>query len=1083
MTDVFISYARSSAKEQATALKDALIEKGVKVFLDEKEIPAGGTFPTYLADALIDTRLVIVFADETYFSKTWCVYEFKVCIAPCQHAMSLADNSCDHIIIALPETGDVGNVVDHLPVALKAGSWLKFNDTAGLVNQVVQQLSKVQGTLGKKLKGLDNDAVKSLRNGALINAAVKLPQKLKYLKYLPASLKEKFVGRADRLWEIFAALETKSGQELSRSVVIEGGAGMGKTQLAAEYVWRYGPGHYPGGIVWINADCTEQELAQQFAEVIKNFKIDIPVADTGKELDGSMPGTYAVLMDDYFSNLPASQAVLWIADNVPEPMAGISIKPVTHWCPVNESVSLICTSRQSNIKSIDGIILLSELTVPAAVELITQPPVKKSWATDSEWEKIVRAVGCWPMGLRIMHASLADSIIAPAALIDKIQSKNPSPLLDDTVKELHGFVEEGYVKGVSELFQFSYNDLKNFPAALLGAHGIALLARTPIPEELLLQLLPGNSLAILGKRHWIDASDKSDGLYAKHWLMHRIMAGFFKSMDNQQEQVFKMIIDWFAKLIVPGVEWEKISMLDTHFRVFAQSFMPWLYKNQSTPLLQDARTLLLDMACFQLANFNARGLRYAAASLAYNIGIEESVVEKYEQFYLSGNEEMAKGMAYCMRGMESVNAANLLVKLFSDKSKDVRWQAITSIPENINTEIIALPWMDALLNESGYFFLENCAVYFDGIFDAASDGTRAALMNKITQALKEDKTEKVFLVSLIGRLILRYGNAFNAGGFTYDDLNKILFNIIVETDDQELAEKAAEQLANNHEDDTIFQQLLDALTFEKQLPKTIRLFFACIAYVERLAAPKPLKKATATFNDEGGLEIDVRLGGQGLDVVPFYRPLVYRVAGLQADKPRDELTEKIGSTQAGLKAIQDEINLLIDEAQWQMVLNLANGVLNTLPVFKVNGHWWRGQAFAKLDLKDEAIEDFTEVIKLAPDFSDARSKRISLYYATNNTLGIKNDLEYFIKSSPDNYKYLHDLGYCCFKLEEYDKALIHLSRCLQLNDQYANAWYLRSYTNYYLSDLAAAMKDINIALKLEPQNEAFTEMKAYLLKQ
>ncbi|MEO6231640.1 MAG: tetratricopeptide repeat protein [Ferruginibacter sp.] len=1081
MTDVFISYARSSAKEQATTLKDGLIEKGVKVFLDEVEIPAGGTFPTYLADALTDTKLVIVFADETYFSKTWCVYEFKVCIAPCQQAVSLADKCCEHIIIALPEKGGVGNIMDHLPVALKTGSWLKYSDTTGLVKQVMQQLSKVQETLGKKLEGLDNDAVKSLRNGALINAASKLPQKGKYLKYLPESLKEKFVGRADKLWEIFAALETKAAQELSRSVLIEGGAGMGKTQLAAEYVWRYGPGHYPGGIVWINADCTDNELQQQFAEVLKKFNIQMPVADANNE--SSIFDSYAGLMDDYFSNLPLTQAVLWVVDNVPEPQAGVAIKSVTHWCPVNESVSLICTSRQSNIKIIDTIILLSELTVPSAVELITQPPVKKTWASDNEWEKIVRAVGCWPMGLRIMHASLADSIITPAALIDKLASKNPSPLLDDTVKELQGFVEDGYVKGVSELFQFSYNDLKNFPVALSGAHAIAWLARTPLPEDLLLQLLPGNSLAILGKRHWIDASDKTDDIYAKHWLMHRIMAGFFKSISNQQEQEFKLIIDWFAKIIIPGIDWEKISMLDTHFRVFSNSLLDWLYKHPTSPLLENFQVLVLQLACFQMKNNNARGLRFTAASLAYNLGIEDSLVEKYKQYYLSGDEDMTKGIAYCLRGMKSVNAANLLVKFFSDKSKDVRWQAILATQGNVNTDILAMHWLDALLKESEYFFLDSSAVDFDNIFKTASDNTKAALLNKITQSLQEDESQQSFLISLIGRLLLRYGKQFNAGGYTYDDLNKILVKIVVETQDRETAEKAAGELANAYKTGATFQQLLDALTFEKELAKIPLLFFANIAYVERLAAPKPLKEATATWNDEGGVQIDLQLGDKGMDVVPFYRPLVYRIAGHHNVKTRDDVVKKIGSRQEGLKAIQEEINLLIDEAKWPMVLNLAEGVLNVLPVFKVNGHWWRGQAYSKLNQSEEAINDFTEVIQLAPDFSEARNQRIVLYYAGNNSQGIKNDLEYFVKESPDNYKYLHDLGYTCFNLEEYTQALNYLTQCLKLNDQYASAWYLRSYTNFYLNDLTAAKADIDMALQLEPQNVAYIEMNTFLLKQ
>ena len=35
-------------------------------------------------------------------------------------------------------------------------------------------------------------------------------------------------------------LELKAAADTNRAVVIEASAGMGKTQLAAEYVWRYG---------------------------------------------------------------------------------------------------------------------------------------------------------------------------------------------------------------------------------------------------------------------------------------------------------------------------------------------------------------------------------------------------------------------------------------------------------------------------------------------------------------------------------------------------------------------------------------------------------------------------------------------------------------------------------------------------------------------------------------------------------------------------------------------------------------------------------------------------------------------------
>ncbi len=67
----------------------------------------------------------------------------------------------------------------------------------------------------------------------------------------PDTLKDRFVGRTEELWRIFNALETRRAQGATISCAIVGAGGVGKTQLATEYVWRYGTKYYLGGIVWV----------------------------------------------------------------------------------------------------------------------------------------------------------------------------------------------------------------------------------------------------------------------------------------------------------------------------------------------------------------------------------------------------------------------------------------------------------------------------------------------------------------------------------------------------------------------------------------------------------------------------------------------------------------------------------------------------------------------------------------------------------------------------------------------------------------------------------------------------------------
>src|SRR5688572_15839634 len=116
--DVFVSYARATARPAARALRDALVAQGHRVFLDEREIPPGSTFPEELADGLLGARVIVVLADETYFARPWCVYEYQVALAPFRagtdQAATPAD-ALDHLVVALPVAGGADVVTPYLP--------------------------------------------------------------------------------------------------------------------------------------------------------------------------------------------------------------------------------------------------------------------------------------------------------------------------------------------------------------------------------------------------------------------------------------------------------------------------------------------------------------------------------------------------------------------------------------------------------------------------------------------------------------------------------------------------------------------------------------------------------------------------------------------------------------------------------------------------------------------------------------------------------------------------------------------------------------------------------------------------------
>jgi hypothetical protein len=67
------------------------------------------------------------------------------------------------------------------------------------------------------------------------------------------SLGDKFVGRVDSLWQLYDSLHRDSTAVLQGTGIVVGTGGLGKTQLAIEYVHRFGVA-YTGGVYWVDAD-------------------------------------------------------------------------------------------------------------------------------------------------------------------------------------------------------------------------------------------------------------------------------------------------------------------------------------------------------------------------------------------------------------------------------------------------------------------------------------------------------------------------------------------------------------------------------------------------------------------------------------------------------------------------------------------------------------------------------------------------------------------------------------------------------------------------------------------------------------
>src|ERR1039457_6183953 len=142
---VFISYARKTSRADAETLHGELGGDPGLAFLDTSDIETLQKFPAEISDALLAAKVVVVFADETYFTRWYCLREFETALAPFQALLRRSapdgekDQALFHFVIALPKAVS-RHVTDRLPSSLGHTQWLQASDTKGLAEAVRKRL-------------------------------------------------------------------------------------------------------------------------------------------------------------------------------------------------------------------------------------------------------------------------------------------------------------------------------------------------------------------------------------------------------------------------------------------------------------------------------------------------------------------------------------------------------------------------------------------------------------------------------------------------------------------------------------------------------------------------------------------------------------------------------------------------------------------------------------------------------------------------------------------------------------------------------------------------------------------------------
>jgi tetratricopeptide (TPR) repeat protein len=532
----FISYVRQTAARHALAVYRLLEEMAVPAFLDTQQSSSGDGIPQRVLEGLLSARVVLVFLEKDYFTRRYCEEEWTTAVMAYRTLLRRgAGADCAAalrpIVVARPVGGDLPAEWERLPPELKVANWPAATESRALADLVRIRLDEARETIGERLQRLGE--LSGLRERMAELMAIPEPKSLRGLRTyhesgLPPSIGDAFVGRARGLWELHSLLSSPLSGAGTAAVTtaLEGGGGFGKTRLALEYVHRYGPSEYPGGLFWMNAEVPGDRLEAQMHGILRVLR---PDETPGLEVFRTSKRDAARELGQALNAMEDGERVLYVVDNVPETSGSGPTRKLGHWCPAVGAVTLLVTSR-AHQAVIAGVrrLELRELSTGSAVRLLTHDHAGRDELDEASWNAIAQWVGEWPLALELLNAALREGAITARELLALSDGGDPVSELDRQMEALSGAVPEGMLRGATEAIGISYQRLP--PDARRAARLLAWLAPDPVPAALVSafgdDLLPPRVRVQLRARSLVSAV--GGAVVEMYGRVHRVLADYLR---------------------------------------------------------------------------------------------------------------------------------------------------------------------------------------------------------------------------------------------------------------------------------------------------------------------------------------------------------------------------------------------------------------------------------------------------------------------------------------------------------------------------------------------------------------------------
>ncbi len=493
MGKVFLSYSRAESLEFARELHRRFVRDGIDCFYDEASIEWGENFVLALEKGLDECDHIIAVLSPGFVRSEWTTVE---------RTSTTLDDPASLRRRILP-------LLHHLcepPRFLKPVQYLDVT-TETLFEQ---QYPKICRQLGGMLQP---DAREVDFNSPVLPAVAPLPTRHR-MPY--PSLRSRFLGRVKPLLDLHKLLLQSDGIAVVEGIgVVVGTGGLGKTQLAIEYVHRFGA-HYVGGVFWVNADQPYinviQELAQ-YAEV---------------QLDDRLPEQQQAEM--LWRGLDQSLGVMLIIyDNFPGDI------PFQPWLPVNATkIKTLVTTRRQDLAQ-------PKITLPFMdndESLLVLNSLERQFSRE-ETLPLIEALGGLPLALELVCNFLNHRCtLSIEQLLQEMSTIGDTIVLDQFSHKYQDELPSKHEKAVSATFQISLQQASPDSQRLLSV--MSYWAPVPVPRRLLRRAMKSDADNVLN-----DPVDEAIEELVRLSLveidedrdpyLHRLLRGFVRVSSDQDE--------------------------------------------------------------------------------------------------------------------------------------------------------------------------------------------------------------------------------------------------------------------------------------------------------------------------------------------------------------------------------------------------------------------------------------------------------------------------------------------------------------------------------------------------------------------